>query len=155
MVANLISKADPGGIAARNFYTFISLLTRTEEGDPHRRARTLYEEIPNDPAVTVTYALSLYQQGQPEKAAEVMSGLKPEELHNPTTPFPFYHAVFLIATGRGAEAEKFLKIAGNSGLLPEEKAILQREKESAKKRAEAERERALKEKTEPGNATNP
>jgi hypothetical protein len=63
--------------------------------------------------------------------------------------------VFLIAADRGAEAEEFLQMAGNRVLLPEEKAILEREKGFAKKRAEAERERVLQEKKEAGNATNP
>jgi tetratricopeptide (TPR) repeat protein len=144
MAASLISKADPGGITARNFYTFISLLTRTQEGDPHRRAKDLYEELPTDPAVTATYALSLYQRGKMSEAVAAMATMKPEELRKPGGRFAFFHGVFLIAADRSAEAEEFLQLAGNRTLLPEEKAILLREKEAAKKRVEDARERQNK-----------
>jgi predicted Zn-dependent protease len=143
-VASLIANADPGGVSARNNYTLLCLLTRTQEGDPHRTAKALYNENPDNPEVALTYAVSLYQQKKAQEAVAITSDLKSEELRKPGAIYPFYHAVFLIATDRTAEAEEFLQIAGNRVLMPEEKGILIREKAAAKKRAEDARARELK-----------
>ena len=102
-VASLIAKADPGGVTSRNNYVFLSLLLRTEEGDPHRAAKAIFEENPANPDVATTYALSLHQQGKTGEAIAVMSALKPEDLHSPRAAF--YHGVFLITAGRADDAE--------------------------------------------------
>jgi len=144
-VASYIAKAAPGEVTARNNYTFLSLLVRTQEGNPLQESEVLYRANPENPEVALSHAISLYQQGKMEQAIGTTSAFKPADLRKPEASFPFYHAVFLIASDRGAEAEEFLKIAGKRALLPEETAILEREKEFAQKRAELAREQALKE----------
>jgi Tfp pilus assembly protein PilF len=146
-VAGYLAKADPKSVTARNNYAFLCLLTHSQEGDPHRAAEALHAENPDNSAVAVTYALSLYQQNQADKAVDALSNLKPEELNNPNAGFSFYKAVFLIAADRGAEAEEFLRLSANRSSLPEEKAILLREKAAAAKRIEEARERAEKSKS--------
>lgn len=145
-IAGLIAKNAPGDVTARNHYTFLCLLTRTQEGNPHHESEVLNRDNPGNSAVAVSYALSLYQRGKMNEAVEITSALKPEDLRKPGGSFAFYHGVFLIAADRGAEADEFLRIAGNRILLPEEKAILEREKEFAKKRAEEAREGPLDQK---------
>jgi hypothetical protein len=44
-VAGFLAKADPRSVTARNNYTFLCLLTRTQEGDPHRTAERQAEPI--------------------------------------------------------------------------------------------------------------
>jgi hypothetical protein len=148
-VAGFIAKTAPGDVTARNTYTFLCLLKRTQEGNPHHQSAVLYRDNPANPAVAVTYALSLYQQGKINEALAVTSAISLEELRKAES-YAFYHAVFLIAAERGAEAEKFLEFVARRAVLPEEKAILQREKEFAAKRAEQAREKALGEPQKPG-----
>ena len=137
-VAGLIAKADPGGVTPRNNYTFLSLLLRTEEGNPHPAAENLHTENPANPVVATTYALSLFQQGKTGKALAVMSALKPEDLRSPLAAF--YYGVFLIADGRADEAVEYVQIGLKRSLLPEEQAILARVKEAAAKQAELRRD---------------
>jgi hypothetical protein len=44
----IIAKSDPKGVATRNNYAFLSLLLRSDEGNPHRVAEALHREHPED-----------------------------------------------------------------------------------------------------------
>ena len=118
------AKADPKGLASRNNYAFLSLLTRNTEDNPHGIAETLYREHPEDGLVASTYALSLFQQGKAADAAALMSALKPEQLRQPQVAL--YHAIFLLANGQAEKAQEYLKLSAEWPMLPEEKALLDR-----------------------------
>jgi predicted Zn-dependent protease len=117
-----IVKMDPKGIASRNNFAFLSLLTRSEEGDPRRIAENLHRENPENPTIASTYGLSLYQQGRTEEAVRIMSALKPEDLRQPQVAL--YYAIFLIAAGQSEKGEEYLKLSADWPMLPEEKALL-------------------------------
>ncbi len=135
-VAGLIMKADPQSVSARNNYLFLSLLTRSDEGNPHQSVRRLHEENPGNSPVAVTHALSLYLQNHPQEALDTLAGLTDAELHNPDAGFAFYKGLFLIACDRAPEAEPYLQLASGRIALDEEKSLLTREKAAAKARAE-------------------
>lgn len=125
----VLAKLDPKGLAARNNYAFLSLLTRTDEGDPHRVAESLHREKPDSALIASTYALSLFQQGKAEEAVAVMSAQKPEDLRQPQVAL--YHAIFLLGAGQKEKADEFLKLSADGPMLPEEKALLDRVKVAA------------------------
>ena len=123
-LSSAMAKKDPRGIASRNNYAFLSLLTRTEEGNPHHIAEALHREHPDNALVGSTYGLSLHQQGKTEEAVAVMSALKPEDLRQPQVAL--YYAIFLLAAGHAERAEEYLKLSATWTMLPEEKALLDR-----------------------------
>jgi predicted Zn-dependent protease len=129
MVAGMMARMNFQDLAIRNNYIFLSLLTRTEEGNPHRAAEALHKEYPDNAYVTSTYGLSLYQQGKPEEAVAIMGALKPEDLRQPQ--LALYHGIFLTAAGQRETAEEFLQLAADWPMLPEEKALLHRVKTAA------------------------
>ena len=131
----IIAKWDPKGIATRNNYAFLSLLIRSDEGNPHQVAEALHREHPEDVRLASTYGLSLYQQGKAEDAVAVMSALSPEELRRPQVAL--YYAVFLIGAGHADRAEEYVKLAAGSPMLPEEKALLDRVKVATQEAEEA------------------
>ncbi len=121
-LSSTIAKADPKGIISRNNYAFLTLLTKTPEGNPHQTAEALHREHPGNAMLTSTYALSLYDQGKPAEALAAMATLKPEDLRQPQ--IALYHAIFLLANGQADKAEEFLKISAQVPMLPEEKSLL-------------------------------
>ncbi len=130
----VLAKLDPKGIAARNNYAFLSLLTRTDEGHPHRTAERLHREHPDNALVASTYGLSLYQQGRAAEAVALMSMLKAEDVRQPQVAL--YYAIFLLAAGENEKAEEYLKLSAGSPMLPEEKALLDRAIAAASKQKE-------------------
>lgn len=134
-LSGIMAKANSKDFGLRNNYIFLSLLTRTEEGNPQMAAEELYKEHPGNAIIASTYALALYQKGMPEKSVAIMGALKPEELREPQ--IAIYYGIFLTAVGQVGKAEEFLQLGGKWPLLPEEKALLARVKVSASKEAGA------------------
>jgi hypothetical protein len=127
-LSSAIAKKDPKSVASRNNYVFLSLLTRTDEGNPHLTAESLHREHPGNAMIASTYALSLYQQGKAEEAVAVMAALGAEELRQPQVAL--YYAIFLLAVGQPEIAEGYLKRSADWPMLTEEKALLARVKEA-------------------------
>jgi len=134
-LSGTLAKMDPKGIASRNNYAFLSLLTRNAEGNPQHIAETLHREHPGNALVTSTYAFSLYQQGKAEEAVALMSALKPEDLRQPQVAL--YYAIFLFANGQAEKADGYLKLSAKWPMLPEEKALLDRAKAASLKTVES------------------
>ena len=134
-ISSMQAKADPRGIAARNNYAFLSLLTRNAEGNPQRIAEALHREHPENALVTSTYALSLYQQGRPADAVALMAALKPEDLRQPQVAL--YYAIFLLAERQPEKAAEYMTLAKKWPLLPEENALLERAKAAGLKPPES------------------
>jgi thioredoxin-like negative regulator of GroEL len=134
-LGTVLIQADPKGMAARNNYAFISLLTRNDEGNPHRIAEELHREYPDNAMVASTYALSLFQRGRAGEAAAIMAAQKPEDLRQPQVAL--YCAIFLLGDGQSEKAEEYLKLSADWPMLPEEKSLLDRVKAATLKKAEA------------------
>ena len=130
-LSRILAKTNSKDVGLRNNYIFLSLLTRTEEGNPQQAAEELYQEHPGDAIIASTYALALYQKGMPDKAVAVMSALKPTELEDPQ--IAIYYGIFLTAAGHAAKAEEYLRVGADWPLMAEEKALLTRVKISGSK----------------------
>ncbi len=130
-----LAKSDPKGIAARNNYAFLSLLTRNADDNPQRIAETLHREHPENALITSTYALSLFQQGRTADAVALTSALKPDALREPQVAL--YHAIFLLSAGQPEKADDYLKLSAKWPMLPEEKTLLERAKATGVKAAGA------------------
>lgn len=130
-LSRILAKTNSKDVGLRNNYIFLSLLTRTEEGNPQQAAEELYQEHPGDAIIASTYALALYQKGMPDKAVAVMSALKPAELEDPQ--IAIYYGIFLTAAGHAAKAEEYLRVGADWPLMAEEKALLTRVKISGSK----------------------
>ena len=139
-IARLMARSNNEDLAMRNNYIFLSLLTRTAEGNPHKAAEVLFKEYPGDSNVASTYGLSLFQQGRPAEAVAIMGGLKPEAVREPQVAL--YYGIFLTAVGQDDKAKEFLSLATAWPMLPEEKSMLTRVKATT---AEAAAEAAVDE----------
>ena len=117
-------RADPHGIASRNNFAFLSLLTRSDDGNPHGLAEALHRENPGNATVTSTYALSRYQLGKVNEAVALMGALGAKDLEEPQ--IALYHAIFLFAANQPEKAEQYLRAAEKWTMLPEERILLER-----------------------------
>jgi hypothetical protein len=81
----------------------------------------------------VTRGLSLYQQGKFAEALAATASLSADALKQPQVAL--YHGIFLTAAGDAAKAGEFLAVARDWGMLPEEKALLERARQAAAKAA--------------------
>ena len=125
-LAGILSKADSKSADLRNNYAFFSLLTRSEEGNPHHEAERLFTENPGNATVAVTWGLSLYQRGKIAEALAVTASLPSGELKKPQ--IALYHAIFLTAAGEATKGAEFLSVAQDWKMFAEEKALLERAK---------------------------
>lgn len=128
-LSKLRMNADPRSVEARNNFAFLSLITRSAESSVHELVETLVKETPDNAEVVSTYAFSLYQRGRIDDALSAMKNLNPEQLRMPSVAR--YHAIFLTAAGRGAEAREFVALGEQGFVLPEEKTLLNQAKATA------------------------
>ena len=133
-LAGMFVQVDSKSVAFRNNYAFYSLLIHSEEGNPHREVEKLYNANPGNARIAMTRGLSLYQQGKFAEAVAVTGSLPAEELKKPQ--IALYHAIFLTAAGDTARAADFLTVAQDWKMIPEEKTLMDRVKQSVAKAAE-------------------
>ncbi|MFN2507794.1 MAG: tetratricopeptide repeat protein [Chthoniobacterales bacterium] len=110
----------------------LSLLLNLNADRGQSIARDLYEKEPANPAFASTYAFALYTAGDTKKALKVMSGLTPEQLHQPE--IAAYYGVVLAAAGEQARAAEFLDLGEKAGLLPEERALVEKARRTLARR---------------------
>ena len=132
-LAGVLAQVDSKSVAFRNDSAFYSLLVRSDKGNPHGEAEKLFAENPGDASIALTRALSLFQQGDAAAAAALTGSMPANELKKPR--IALYHAIFLTAAGKGANAAEFLVSAQGWKMYPEEKALLDRAKTLAEKTA--------------------
>jgi hypothetical protein len=127
-------KADPKSTELRNTYAFYSLLTHSEDGNPHAEAERLFNENPGNAIMAVTRGLSLFQKGAVADAVKVTGSLPSGELHKPQ--IALYHGIFLTANGETEKAAEFLSAGLGGKMFAEEKTLLENAKRLAKKAGE-------------------
>jgi cytochrome c-type biogenesis protein CcmH/NrfG len=113
----------PDDDKAQNNRAQLALLLDVDTERAHETAERLYQKEPGNSIYAATYSFSLYRLGKYQKAIQVMSKLKPEELNRPE--IAAYYAIFLAAAGDKQKAAEYLNHANGASLLPEEKALLQ------------------------------
>jgi len=117
----------PDDEKAQNNRAQLGLLLNIDAGRAQETAERLYQKEPANAIYATTYAFALYRQGKNQKAVQVMSGLKPEELSQPEVAA--YYAMFLAAAGENQKAAEYLDRIGGASLLPEEKTLVQNARE--------------------------
>lgn len=111
--------ADP---AAKNNFAATALLLNVQTNRAHELAREVYRVNPQNGIFASTYAYSLYLQGKAEEALKVLEKLKPESLTAPSVAV--YYGAVLAATDQRQKAMKYLDLAEQGKLLPEEQALV-------------------------------
>lgn len=112
----------PQNFAAQNNLAATSLLLKLNLPRAHELARELRAKHPDQPIVASTYAYSLHLQDRTKEGLAVLQKLKPEALETPAVAL--YYGLLLVSSGETNKAGTYLRIAQDSSLLPEEKALL-------------------------------
>jgi Flp pilus assembly protein TadD len=115
--------ANPSDLSARNNLAMTALLLGAWELRPHDLAREVFRRAPANPAYASTYAFSLHIQKKDDNALKVLEKLTPQQLEDPAVAG--YYGVVLRATGKVERAQKYLRLAANARLLPEERKLVE------------------------------
>src|SRR6185369_4282798 len=110
-------------LSARNNLAMTALLLGAWELRPHDLAREVYRRAHANPAYASTYAFSLHIQKKDDSALKVLEKLTLQQLEDPAVAG--YYGVVLRATGKVERAQKYLGLAANAGLLPEERKLIE------------------------------
>ena len=112
----------PDDSNVKNNIANLSLLLNLNVERAQRLARDLHEREPKNPVFASTYAFALHTKGDTKKALAVMNALTPEQLRQPE--IAAYYGILLAAAGEHAKAAEYLDAGEKAGLLPEEKALV-------------------------------
>jgi Flp pilus assembly protein TadD len=115
--------ANPSDLSARNNLAMTALLLGALELRPHDLAREVYRRAHSNPAYVSTYAFSLHIQKKNDSALKVLERLAPQQLEEPA--IAGYYGLILRATGNVEKARKYLALAANARLLPEERKLVE------------------------------
>lgn len=129
-LSNLITKMDPKSVSARNKFVWLSIIRHSEDSYPHQLAEKLHRENKTDIHVATTFALSLYLQGKPFEALEIVKPFKDADLREPGVAL--YYGMFLARAGKLEKAVEFIDIGETSPLLREERELLTRVKKECR-----------------------
>jgi hypothetical protein len=113
---------NPDDSDVKNNIAILSLLLNLNVERAQRLARDLHEREPKNAAYASTYAFALHTKGDTKKGLAVMNTLTTEQLHQPE--IATYYGILLAAAGEHAKAAEYLDASEKAGLLPEEKALV-------------------------------
>jgi hypothetical protein len=120
--ARVGAKAGANDLTNQNNFATTSMLLRANLPQAHQIARELYRQQPADPIVASTYAYSLHLQGRTGEGLGVLGRVDRNALATPAVAL--YYGVLLAASGDIGQASRYLAIAENANLLPEEKELM-------------------------------
>lgn len=123
-VSARLFELDPQNDAVANNVAMYSFLLDKDVTRALQIAQKLYPKHPGEAKYLSTYAYSLYLRGQPEEAVRVMNSLDASALDAPD--IAMYFGVFLAAAGDTERAPKYLDLAKDASLLPEEEQLVRR-----------------------------
>ncbi len=112
---------NPTNIQTMNNLAMTALLLNAQEKNPYHLAQEVYQAQPTNISCASTYAFALYLQHKSPAALKVFEQFNRQQLEDPS--IAGYYGIVLQATGHAAQAPKYLKIASQSHLLPEEKKL--------------------------------
>ncbi len=121
-VAAKVLEVEPTNRDMVNNHAMLSLLLGTDVAESVDKIRELHRLDPQNPNFISTYALGLFLQGFSQEALALMKTLTPEQLEQPSIAASY--GMILSATEEKAEARKFLELAKDAKLLPEEKELI-------------------------------
>ena len=117
-----IAEAEPANLSIKNNLAMTALLLGATERRPHELSLEVYNQNPSNSFYASTYAYSLYVQNKTNEALRVFEQLNAQQLEDPG--ISGYYGLILQANGQRAKAKKYLDLAAQAKLLPEEKKIL-------------------------------
>ena len=112
----------PTNLGLKNNLAMIGLLLDAKEINPHEMARQVFQASPTNATFASTYAFSLHLQKKNPEALKILEALKPADLEDPS--IAGYYGLILQAGGDKVKARKYLALAANAKLLPEERKIM-------------------------------
>ena len=115
-------ESQPNDPKVQNNIAQLSLLLNLNADRGRRIASDLHEREPKNAAYASTHAFALHTKGETKKALAIMNSLTPEQLRRPE--IAAYYGIFLAAAGEHAKATEYLDAGEKAGLLPEEKALV-------------------------------
>jgi len=121
-VAARMRQVDPANEVAENNFAMLSLLLGSDVDHASDIARRLYEKDPANAVFASTYAYSLHLREKDDEALRIMSALRVDQLRDPS--IAAYYGILLASSGSRDEALKYLDLAKNAILLPEEKQLI-------------------------------
>jgi hypothetical protein len=117
-----LAKQDPNNVLAQNNLAATSMLLKVNLTEAYRLAREAYQAHPEVPGIVSTYAYSLHLQNRTKEGLEIFAKLNPEQLEQPA--IALYYGVLLAAGGDPTTASRYLALAGESKMFPEEEQLL-------------------------------
>lgn len=121
-VSERILRASPDDWFAKNNVAAFSLLLNTNLPLAAKLASEAIAARPNDPLVTATHAFALQKTGKLSDALLVYGRIPDAVRSKPGVAV--YYASALVESGRITEARKYLTLADDPSLLPEERSLL-------------------------------
>jgi Flp pilus assembly protein TadD len=112
---------NPEDMGAKNNLAVTAFLLGLQNARAHELAREVFTRYPSNESCASTYAYSLYLQGKRDEALKAFAGVNRSALEQPA--IALYYGVVL-GTNAPAEATRYLDLAAQGKLLPEEKALL-------------------------------
>lgn len=112
----------PNDLPLQNNLAQVSMLLEVDVDHARKAAADLVQKEPGNAAYVSTYAYSLFSKGDLKGALQVMEGLSPDQLREPSVAT--YYGLILAAAGEKEKAREFLARSSEAHLLPEEKALV-------------------------------
>jgi hypothetical protein len=122
----------PDDLDVQNNVAQLSLLLNLNTDRGQKLARDLYEKDKTNPIYVSTFAFALHARGDDKKALNVFSELSPEQLRQPE--IAAYYGIVLASSGNHERAVEYLDLGEKAGLLPEEKALIDRARRTLARR---------------------
>jgi predicted Zn-dependent protease len=119
---NTLYSQTPENLVLKNNLAVTTLLLTPQSVRGSELARELHQQNPTNAVFASTHAFSLHLRGQRDEALKVFAAVSPDSLKQPS--IALYHGLVL-GTNSPAEAARYLDLAGNASLLPEERALLE------------------------------
>ncbi len=121
-ISERLLRASPEDWFAKNNVAAFSLLLNTNIAMAAKLASEAITTRPNDPLVTSTHAFALQRNGKIPEALLVFGRIPDAVRSKPGVAV--YYASALVEAGRIKEARRYLTLADDASLLPEERALL-------------------------------
>jgi Flp pilus assembly protein TadD len=121
-VVSQVLDIDPSDRVAKNNRALLGLLLNLEPILAFKSAQDLYRKDPKNPSFVSTYAFALHCRGQTAEGIRIMSALDRRQLQIPSVAA--YYGILLANGGDVEKARKYLDLADQAPLLPEERALV-------------------------------
>ncbi|HMP84171.1 MAG TPA: hypothetical protein PKA41_15850, partial [Verrucomicrobiota bacterium] len=123
-VYSIVVNYNPDDIIAKNNLAAVSLLLNMPLPRAFELANEAYARQPSNASFASTLAFALHLQGKTADGVAILETLRPAQLDHPNVAL--YYGALLAAMDppQKDKAQKYLDLAANGKLLPEEKALL-------------------------------